>query len=73
MDDVETHYKDLINIKNKLLDEFIDVDEFGEEYINNKGLFYKLFCYNEYVRDIYKNNITEHYRQILLKNGFIIE
>ena len=73
LNDVETHYKDLINIKNKLLDEFIDVDEFGDENINDKGLFYKLFCYNEYVRDIYKNNITEHYRQILLKNGFIIE
>lgn len=35
-----------------------------------KNMFYNLYIYNEYVKDIYNTNKTEHYKNILIENGF---
>ena len=32
--------------------------------------FFDLYCYNEYIKDIYKQNKTDHLKNILYKNGF---
>ena len=38
----------------------------------SKNMFYKLFIYNEYVRDTYHTNILFHYENILKQNKFIV-
>jgi hypothetical protein len=34
--------------------------------------FLKLFCYNEYVKDIYNTNKLAHYENILRDNNFFV-
>jgi hypothetical protein len=34
--------------------------------------FFILYCYTEYIKNIYKMNMTEHYKDILKYKGFII-
>jgi hypothetical protein len=35
-----------------------------------KKSFFSLYCFNEYVKDIYEQNKAEHLKNILYKNGF---
>ena len=44
LEDTKTKHKDFIYIKNQLLEEFLDIDEYGEEKINNQSLFFNLYC-----------------------------
>ena len=32
--------------------------------------FFNLYCYNEYIKDIYEQNKIEHLKNLLYKNGF---
>ena len=36
----------------------------------SENSFFDLYCFNEYVKDIYEKNKTEHLKDILYKNGF---
>jgi hypothetical protein len=36
----------------------------------SENSFFNLYCFNEYVKDIYEQNKTEHLKNILYKNGF---
>lgn len=35
-----------------------------------ENLFFDLFCFNEYVQNIYNNNKADHFKIILENNGF---
>lgn len=35
--------------------------------------FFKLFCHNEFVKNVYNNNKESHFKIILQNKGFIIE
>ena len=48
---------------------YLDEDD-NEQICENT--FFDLFCYNEYVLDIYQTNKTSHYQSILRSNGFIL-
>lgn len=37
-----------------------------------ENTFFNLFCYNEYVNDIYNTNKKIHYEQLLTNKGFIL-
>lgn len=53
-----------------LLKECCNIDD-ERKIIENS--FFKLFCYNEYVKNIYNNNKESHFKMILHKKGFIIK
>lgn len=67
--DVNDIYKNLIMLNNQLNEVSLSID-INDNDIIVENSFFDLFCYNEYVIDIYKNNITAHYELILKKNGF---
>ena len=63
-----------LNIRNKS-QEINEVCTYLDEDDNEKiceNTFFDLFCYNEYVLDIYQTNKTSHYQSILRSNGFIL-
>ncbi len=71
IEDVEKYYKSSIDKSNTLYSMCTYIDQ-DEELVVVDNLFFKLFCYNEYVKDVYHTNKSLHYRSILLKNGFDI-
>jgi hypothetical protein len=72
VDDVEKHYCEILNINNKALEDVcVQVDENDQQKVI-KNTFFKLFCYNEYVKDVYKSNIKIHFEQLLKQNGFVL-
>jgi hypothetical protein len=72
VENVEKHYSEILNVNNKALqDVCMQVDENDQQKVI-KNTFFKLFCYNEYVKDVYKSNIKIHFEQLLKQNGFIL-
>jgi hypothetical protein len=72
VEDGEKHYTDILNVNSKALqDVCIQVDENDQQKVI-KNTFFKLFCYNEYVKDVYKSNIKIHFEQLLKQNGFVL-
>jgi hypothetical protein len=72
VEDVEKHYTDILNVNSKALQDIcIQVDENDQQKVI-KNTFFKLFCYNEYVKDVYKSNIKIHFEQLLKQNGFVL-
>jgi len=67
--DVEELHRKSIITSNALITMCTAIDEYDNEILI-ENTFFKLYCYNEYVRDIYQTNKNLHYRQILLNNGF---
>ena len=41
-----------------------------DEIVFIENMFFNLFCYNEYVYDIYKTNKVKHFELLLEENGF---
>ena len=37
-----------------------------------ENTFFNLYCYNEYITDCYNTHKTQHYINILLDNGFVL-
>jgi len=71
-------YKDLYDVKRVMKNEqnitnmymtcsYLDVFD-NLKFSENS--FFNLYCFNEYVKDIYEQNKTEHLKDILYKNGF---
>lgn len=69
LEDVKTYYKNVSNASEKLNLMSLSI------YDNciNDDLFFKIFTYNEYVKDIYNTNKKAHYENILLENKFVIK
>jgi hypothetical protein len=69
---VETHYADIINLNSKAFQYLcVQVNENDQQMVI-KNTFFKLFCYNEYVKDVYQSNIKIHFKQLLQQNGFVL-
>jgi hypothetical protein len=47
-------------------------NEDEEIYEVNENSFFKLYSYTEYINNIYKMNMTQHYKDILINNGFVL-
>lgn len=71
-EDVKENYKTLIEINHKINNICKQFNENEETYIN-ENMFFNIFCYNEYIFDIYNTNKKMHYELILKTNGFILE
>jgi hypothetical protein len=69
---VENHFMEVLNINCKALqDVCVHIEENDQQKVI-KNTFFKLFCYNEYVKDVYKSNIKIHFEQLLKQNGFVL-
>ena len=64
-------YKDVDNMHENLNNICCSIDENGDIYFNENS-FFKMYVYNEYLIDIYKTNKAQHFKNILLNNGFKI-
>jgi hypothetical protein len=71
LDDVHTEYSNFVKTSNKIFNICGAINVQDDEVIN-KNSFFNLFCYNEYVADIYNTNKLKHYQNILIENGFIL-
>jgi len=71
LDEVKKYYNEFITESEQLLlmSSYIDEDD-KLKIINNS--FFDLFCYNEYVKDIYETSKYLHYKEILKQNNFNI-
>jgi hypothetical protein len=59
-------------IQNDILtDMSLYLDEYDNIRMSNDS-FFKLFCYNEYVKDTYNTNKLSHYENILRENKFVL-
>jgi hypothetical protein len=68
LDDVKRVMKNEQNITNMYMNcSYLDVMD-NLKFSENS--FFDLYCFNEYVKDIYEQNKTEHLKDILYKNGF---
>lgn len=47
-------------------------DDDEEIYKVNENSFFILYCYTEYINNIYKVNMTQHFKDILINNGFVL-
>lgn len=69
LEELETHIINNLDASKEFLNLCTYVDEDDELKII-KNMFYNLYIYNEYVKDIYSTNKTEHYKLLLIDNGF---
>ena len=47
------------------------MDEFDQLQVV-RNTFFNLYCYNEYVKDVYETNKVKHFELILEKSGFVL-
>lgn len=69
IEDVENKYEKMIEVNDKVLrlSQSINIDE-ESEIIKNS--FFKMFCYNEFITNIFYTGYLKHFENILTKNGF---
>ena len=71
----KAEYKNLDEVIEKYLDindlKIGNICGFNRNYLLNDE-FFIIFCYNEYIEDIYNTNKRRHYEDILIENGFIL-
>ena len=72
LDEVENFYKNNIELSEKLNLISKYLNERDEEIIFESS-FFKLYCYNEYIRHVYKSNKVRHFIKILNSFGFNVE
>ena len=71
LEELETKYKNMIEINNRLLGLSVGRTENDEVHIVN-NTFFKLFCYEHYKEEIFKTGWDIHYENRLRKDGFIL-
>ena len=71
LEDTEEQFSNLIVMDDKIHNICIANDANDDEILN-KNTFFKLFCYNEYTKQILKLNMVEHYMQFLRNAGFTV-
>lgn len=70
--DVEKEFKKMKKLNNRLLGLSVSRNE-DDEIKVVENTFFKLFCYNEYLDEIYKTGFLQHYENILIRDGFEIK
>ena len=68
----EEEYKAIANTHSKLCNICCTIDV-NDDIKFNDNTFFKLFVYNEYISDIFNTNKEQHFKKILINNGFVIE
>jgi hypothetical protein len=71
LEEVKNNYKKLIEINNNINNICKQFNEKEDTYIN-ENMYFNLFCFNEYILDIYNTNKRLHYENILKNKGFIL-
>ena len=69
--ETKTYYSNIENMNSQLIECCTTSDELDELKVS-RNTFFKLFCYNEFVRDIYSTNKLIHFENILINNKFKI-
>ena len=68
-DELEIRYKKMVETNDKILRLSQSINKFDEtEIVENT--YFKLFCYNEFLADIFKTDFLQHFQNILINNGF---
>jgi len=72
LNEVEDFYKTHIELSQKLnlISKYLNEKD---EQIIYESSFFKLYCYNEYIRHVYKSNKIKHFEEILKQFGFNVE
>lgn len=71
IEDIKEQYNKHGLLPDKVLNMCCSVDDNNEWKFNDNDYF-KLFSYNEYLLDTYETNKEQHFKNIVLNNGFII-
>ena len=71
IDEVQRTYKNLIKVNNRLLGLSVSRTE-DDEFKVIDNTFFKLFCYNVYLDEIYATGFIQHYENRLIQDGFIL-
>jgi len=67
--ELEIRYKKMVETNDKILRLSQSINKFDEtEIVENT--YFKLFCYNEFLADIFKTDFLQHFQNILVSNGF---
>ena len=69
LEELENAYKKMIEINDKIL-RLSGIRTIDEEDGIIKNTYFKIFCYNEFMEQIYRTGFLEHYQNILIKAGF---
>ena len=72
LEDLENKYSKQIEINDKILRLSTTRDENDDENVI-KNPFFKMWCYNEYINEIYNTDYLKHYKQILTNAGFTLK
>ena len=69
--ELEIKYKKMIETNDKILRLSQSINKFDEtEIVENT--YFKLFCYNDFLADIFKTDFLQHFQNILVNNGFTL-
>lgn len=71
LNEVETKFKNLIKINEKLLSLSKSITQDDEMKIV-ENTFFKLFCYNEFQDNIFYTGFLKHFENIISSNGFTL-
>ena len=69
IEEINLYYSEIENLNNGLNNVCLNLDINEDETIL-KNTFFKMFIYNEYIKDAYKTNICKHFEILLKINGF---
>ena len=72
LEDCETHFKDMLNINDKILKLSKSTNE-KDDITIVENTFFKLYCYNEYQRQVFNTGFDQHLDIILKEAGFDIK
>ena len=68
-EELEIKYKKMIETNEKILRMSQSINKYDEtEIVENT--YFKLFCYNDFLADIFKTGFLQHFQNILVNNGF---
>jgi hypothetical protein len=68
-EELEIKYKKMIETNDKILRLSQSINKYDEaEIVENT--YFKLFCYNDFLADIFKTDFLQHFKIILVNNGF---
>lgn len=68
-EELEIKYKKMIETNDKILRMSQSINKYDEtEIVENT--YFKLFCYNDFLADIFKTGFLQHFQNILVNNGF---
>ena len=71
LEDVKTSVGDAVKTSKTFNTTCTYIDEKDELQVV-RNTFFNLYCYNEFVKDIYETNKVKHFELLLVENGFVL-